>query len=87
MDTNDKIVGTVLGLNEKEYRSLVKDGMSKNKAALIAAESALIFHADSEKHEIVDLTNFTTDEKENLLDNILITLKLKIVVILMVIQD
>lgn len=63
MDTNDKIVGTVLGLNEKEYRSLVKDGMSKNKAALIAAESALIFHADSEKHEIVDLTNFTTDEK------------------------
>jgi len=63
MDTNDKIVGTVLGLNEKEYRSLVKDGMSKNKAALITAESALIFHADSEKHEIVDLTNFTTDEK------------------------
>ena len=63
MDTNDKIVGTVLGLNEIEYRSLVKDGMSKNKAALIAAESALIFHADSEKHEIVDLTNLTTDEK------------------------
>ena len=63
MDTNDKIVGTVLGLNEKEYRSLVKDGMSKNKAALIAAESALIFHADSEKHEIVDLTNLTIDEK------------------------
>ena len=63
MDTNDKIVGTVLGLNEKEYRSLVKDGMSENKAALIAAESALIFHADSEKHEIVDLTDLTTDEK------------------------
>lgn len=63
MDTNDKIVGTVLGLNEKEYRSLVKNGMSENKAALIAAESALIFHADSEKHEIVDLTDLTTDEK------------------------
>ena len=65
MDTNDKIVGTVLGLNEKEYRSLVKDGMSKNKAALIAAESALIFHADSKNHEIVDLTDFTTDEKRD----------------------
>lgn len=65
MDTNDKIVGTVVKINEEKYNSLVNNGMSKNKdkAALIAAESVLIFHADSEKHEIVDLTDLTTDEK------------------------
>ncbi len=63
MDTNDKIVKTVLGMNEKQYHSLIKKKKSNNRAGLMAAKFALIFRNDSKNPEIIDLTDLSLDEK------------------------